>query len=371
VTIDLRTRRSDLSYDEIDTGGLTKSWLAAWRHSGEAVTGGVCVRSGISRYGPPTLSRCFPMGCLRFYLALAVVAWHTSHGWLPFISGEWAVRVFFVISGFYMSLALSSKYGDARTFWLNRALRLYPTYLLFVLIYWAWYFFTWMWLHKPPYGDWQVRYAAMEWWQAGLLVISNWTMIGQDIPCLFNFSPVTGFTYPGSPDALVDWAGRLRTIRPAWSLGTEAWFYLLVPFLVRLRTLHLLAIGTLSFSTFLFAPVFIAQFSLPTNLQFFIVGMLSFRHSTLSMTFFKATAKRRFDQFLGNLSYPIYISHSIIAAMMLNIFHSDSFFVVSSLSVITAGFVYFFLERPINVWRSIPIRSDHASGTMVLLPRPG
>ena len=52
------------------------------------------------------------MGLLRFCLALAVVAAHTHQRLFPFqmISGFYAVKVFFVISGFYMALILNEKY---------------------------------------------------------------------------------------------------------------------------------------------------------------------------------------------------------------------------------------------------------------------
>ncbi|HAA92439.1 MAG TPA: hypothetical protein DCE33_08330 [Rhodospirillaceae bacterium] len=83
------------------------------------------------------------MGILRLMLALAVLIGHSGglHGLrmddgisaiLP--SGQVAVQSFYMISGFYMSLVLSSTYqGPAGTwcFWLSRYLRLAPIYFDF------------------------------------------------------------------------------------------------------------------------------------------------------------------------------------------------------------------------------------------------
>lgn len=291
------------------------------------------------------------MGLLRFYLALSVVAAHSdpTH-WLPFVTGQWAVRVFFIISGFYMSLALTKKYSDIGVFWLNRALRLYPTYLLFVVLYWAWYFFTWWWLQKPPYGPWLSDYTAMHWWQAAALAFSNWTMIGQDLPSLFDFSVTDGFIFP--PQAGGHWVADLRTIGPAWSLGLEIWFYLLVPFMVRLRTPLLLTIAFASGALALMAPEVISYFSFPTNLVFFVIGMLLQRHSNLANNFFAASNRFAIDRAIGNLSYPIYVSHMVLLGILANITHSRSFWLALPATLIVSAAVYRRIERPIDEWRA-------------------
>lgn len=53
------------------------------------------------------------MGVLRFWLAICVVFSHSSFRADTvsfFIPGDVAVEVFFLISGFYMSLVLTTKY---------------------------------------------------------------------------------------------------------------------------------------------------------------------------------------------------------------------------------------------------------------------
>jgi peptidoglycan/LPS O-acetylase OafA/YrhL len=48
------------------------------------------------------------MGAIRFFLALSVVASHT--GFLLFIPGRASVVVFYVISGYLMTLILNNTY---------------------------------------------------------------------------------------------------------------------------------------------------------------------------------------------------------------------------------------------------------------------
>jgi peptidoglycan/LPS O-acetylase OafA/YrhL len=69
-------------------------------------------------------------GTFRFLLAAAVVLCHLIH--TPYYRdlGYYAVRAFFVLSGFAMTAALNEVYGfDGKRFWINRFLRLVPSYL--------------------------------------------------------------------------------------------------------------------------------------------------------------------------------------------------------------------------------------------------
>jgi peptidoglycan/LPS O-acetylase OafA/YrhL len=74
----------------------------------------------------------YEMGMLRFWLALAVAIGHTTSifgfSWQPPLLGGRAVQMFYVISGFLITLILSGKYStDARGRWVfytNRALKI-------------------------------------------------------------------------------------------------------------------------------------------------------------------------------------------------------------------------------------------------------
>lgn len=73
------------------------------------------------------------LGVIRFFLATCVIAFHLS-GRIPHL-GLLAVNFFFVISGYLITLILHKTYHfDFKRFALNRALRLYPTYYFFALI---------------------------------------------------------------------------------------------------------------------------------------------------------------------------------------------------------------------------------------------
>ena len=79
------------------------------------------------------------MGKLRLLLALAVVAAHYGPVFgTKLVGGEVAVKSFFMISGFYMSLVLNEKYVKEKSsyalFISNRFLRLYPIYWVILLM---------------------------------------------------------------------------------------------------------------------------------------------------------------------------------------------------------------------------------------------
>lgn len=75
------------------------------------------------------------MGTMRFVLAMAVVAFHLLA--IPKI-GPIAVQAFFVLSGFLMTLVMQTSYSyrleGVGRFWLNRVLRLYPVYIVSLLL---------------------------------------------------------------------------------------------------------------------------------------------------------------------------------------------------------------------------------------------
>jgi peptidoglycan/LPS O-acetylase OafA/YrhL len=237
----------------------------------------------------------------------------------------------------------------------------------------------------------------MHWWQREALIFSNRTMIGQEIPSLFNYRIGEGFTFPGSIADGSAWAGSLRTIGPAWSLGIEIWFYLLAPWLVKLRSwvlvvMALLSVG-LSITTSLAFNEDIAYFAFPTNLSFFIAGILLQRYlfvfyniprivlfAVLSASavlillwpfdwlaeqgiiayaffipaipiLFLLTKSSACDAALGNLSYPIYVSHSLVITIVQNATHSHNVYLIVTATISLAFLVYRYLEKPIDKWR--------------------
>ena len=78
------------------------------------------------------------MGLLRVILSIAVVISHSeSFFGLKFTEGLVSVQIFFIISGFYMTMILDNKYfgkGSYQLFLSNRFLRLYPIYWVVMII---------------------------------------------------------------------------------------------------------------------------------------------------------------------------------------------------------------------------------------------
>ncbi len=73
------------------------------------------------------------MGLFRLYLALSIAFQHSGKAWG--LAGRKAVEVFFIISGFYMALILTTgKYKEYKTFIVNRFLRLYPIYSVVAIL---------------------------------------------------------------------------------------------------------------------------------------------------------------------------------------------------------------------------------------------
>jgi len=293
------------------------------------------------------------MGMLRFLLALAVLSFHMS-GFalfgLPYadlvirpIDGRSAVEAFFIISGFAMAGALSTRYRDGTVgrFYMSRVLRLYPAYLLLLAVEIVAAALLWG-QGMPQLANLWSAYDGQPLADRLAWVVSNLLIVGKE----FWFQ---GDFYPQ------------QFVNPAWSLSIELQFYMLIPFLVRWPTARLVALfaAAAGYRVLIFADmgqVTTTYFSLPWHLCLFLVGVLSYRllghwqrvplrialgpviammlltvlypHYTESATradwikigywialFFtlpllaRVSKASRLDEFLGDLSYPIYLAN--------------------------------------------------------------
>lgn len=332
------------------------------------------------------------MGILRLFLACSVITGHAVSPILGIkgISGGEAVRIFFVISGFYMSLVLTDKYRSRSAFYLNRFLRLYPAFLIVAMLTWAWFFISWWWLGRAPTTDgWPEAYASMDGWQRLALIVSNWTMVGQDIPSLFHYKAGAGFSFLAGPTdgtAAGQWVGYYRTIGPAWSIGSEIWFYLTAPFLVGWRWPWLLLLGLFSYAVFFAmnqSGVVLTGYFFPALLWFFIAGIFLHRlydiaqiHRHLALAAgviiasigvamigvistttalsvivpfaFALTKRNAIDAFVGELSYPIYLLHMLVMMMLMNVFHDASGTSIAVVSIVGAVALVLVVEKPMD-----------------------
>ncbi|MFC7669302.1 acyltransferase family protein [Hymenobacter humi] len=184
------------------------------------------------------------MGILRLLLALSVLVAHSGPLFgFQAVGGEIAVQAFFMISGFYMALVLSGKYGPGTygLFISNRLLRLFPVYWV-VLALTLGVSFTLLALGAlpPKLADWQAFGPALGWSGSLALVWANLFILGQDVLLFLGLNPSTGRFF-FTPDFLHTqpqlW--NLLFVHQAWSLSLEIMFYLLAPALMRCRTLPL------------------------------------------------------------------------------------------------------------------------------------
>lgn len=227
------------------------------------------------------------MGLLRIYLALCVVAGHAGMGILPWtMHTSWeAVQIFFMISGFYMSL-IATKYASTREFYASRALRIFVPYYvilaLVILLSVGAGLSTGNWLALNGY----VNYSAAQNGLAGVAFtgISNVTVFFQDWVNFLQHDAGTSFSFTAHSMAAKSPLYNFLVIPPSWSISIELTFYLLVPLLTKLRTHWLVVIAVASLGLRLYAynqlglaiDAFTYRF-FPFELLLFVAGMISQR----------------------------------------------------------------------------------------------
>ena len=366
------------------------------------------------------------MGFTRLYLALCVVAAH-SGVLVPWAvqGGTEAVQIFFMISGFYMAL-IADKYKSKREFYTSRALRIYVPYFavcIGILICSVGFgLLTDKWLALGCYQTWSTE-------QNGLIgvigaTLANIFLFGTDWILFFSDEPGAGFqpTVDFHQDA--NPLARYLLIQPAWSIGAELTFYLLVPFLNKLSTklLGLVVITSLvariatyellgqSFDpwTYRFFPFELALFGLGMlahrlYLSFSVkkltedgngIGKISsifnsyavqivailvvfwilfsatqwvdpwipihygrlIEYGCLALALpvlFQMTKNNKVDRFVGELSYPIYLTHYFVVSLVAALFTRTSIFaewqrgpMVAIISIVASIALFLFICQP-------------------------
>jgi peptidoglycan/LPS O-acetylase OafA/YrhL len=307
------------------------------------------------------------MGTLRFLLALCVVVVHAPGSKLfghSLLSGITAVQGFYIVSGFLITLVLNTRdeYRDTAKFYLSRYLRLWPAYIVVAVLS----------LALIQKGQWFLGLAELNLPALLFVVTSNATLFFQD---LFLFLAIDhGALYPTADfyKAPGPQLNVLLLVPQAWSLGVELTFYAIAPFVCRSpkRLALLLAAGLLvRLSLGIWSPVFDPwsyRFS-PAEMTFFacgglgyfaaiqldkfvplraqrlagaicLVGLLTVILVPPAITFsqrlftmngtvlllimascpllFALSRGSRYDSLIGELSYPMYLSHLLVYAAM-------------------------------------------------------
>jgi peptidoglycan/LPS O-acetylase OafA/YrhL len=315
------------------------------------------------------------MGLLRFILALAVLSIHSGKllG-IPFLPGNIAVEAFFIISGFYMSMIITEKYSKLvngyKLFITNRFMRLYPIYWIVLILSVAFSMVVFRFSKSSTdvindYITYQHLLNPLSW----IYIIStNIIIIGQDI-LLFLKATKTGYlTFTINPFTSSPKLYQFLFIQPGWSLGIEIVFYIISPFFIKIKSRILvgliLLIAAVKFIAYIngysFDPWNYRFF--PFELMWFLIGIISYRiylktkqmkikssvkyivfsgaiFSTLFLNvidfskiieilyllyiafsipiIFNLTKTFKFDRWIGDFSYPVYISHLLFTKIAL------------------------------------------------------
>ena len=303
----------------------------------------------IYRHGPaksaPTGTLVKLVGAIRLFLALAVAYDHLSQQnimgleaiprtWLFGMNGPFSVLFFYIISGFLISFAISNKYGTTRSgiirFFDSRFIRIFSLYWPLLILS----------VLEPPSRHWLSSAPVID-------KVTSVTLLGMDWASSFD-------TYPNPKIVTVPILGQ------AWTLGAELTFYLMAPFLFRSwKAAAVALIGSAVIRAILVGnlglhPVWSFTF-FPSTLVFFMLGFFaraaSERLRVLGNPFagvtlvaasflimalpdtnwdtggfwvailcfsmglpgvFACTKNLGFLNALGNLSYPLYLTHEFV-----------------------------------------------------------
>jgi peptidoglycan/LPS O-acetylase OafA/YrhL len=355
------------------------------------------------------------MGMVRVALAMAVVLSHLPLASYKFLSGGLAVQAFFIISGFYMALVLDGKYKDVGLFYSNRLLRLFPTYFVMVaLTAIAVYAFNASATQDPALIDRLLQDPLT----AAVMAIENVVMVGQEMLFWFSIDPSGAMLWdPRGPlpdeTTVVAWQGLF--VPQAWSLSMELMFYALAPFLARAGWKWIAAICVASIALRLGGAFLNVDYLLwqgrffPTALFLFLLGMLAHKALPLVAKMPKATGwivalatlafivtfpllgwtdvrmrwvvyaiffvttpvifhafkENAIDRWIGDLSYPIYMTQLFVIGFVLT--KEPPFgmwigiFGVIAMSVL----ILLLIDHPLDRWRQ---RRAHANRETAAAP---
>ena len=351
------------------------------------------------------------MGFVRFLLAISVLFLHSSpiFGITTTMPGYLAVQLFYMISGYLMTLVFTEKYQftDKPYYYYisNRFLRLFPMYwfVVFCTLVLSMLFGIFL----GSYGKLHYYYSYYHEGKASLsalllILLNNFTLIGQDILTFFNVNPIGGFSFLGLQTNIA--LQELLFIPIAWTVSLEFMFYLITPF-IALKSISkvILMIAIVILVRFILYMIFnvdggftIYRFA-PTELFWYLLGVLSYKlhkkgyllksnkaiypllliiiltfiykwinYSVFTDIFFYSIvfissgslidyyAKNKFDKYLGDLCYPLYLSHALFLLIISANSFPKNFGIGLPLFILTFIFSVFsnkYIINPIEAFR--------------------
>jgi peptidoglycan/LPS O-acetylase OafA/YrhL len=316
-----------------------------------------------------------------------------------------------------MALILSQKYGTVpgglRAFAMNRFLRLYPLYAVVLLLTIGWYLLRQVVLgdRAPAAGIFEMHQYLTGWQMLGVW-LSNFSLIGLDFICSWHWSPDIGFIFLHASDCETHsedvFLGSAIWVIQAWSISMEILFYLCAPLLARLKAGALAAVILASLALDIWISSSLGRttyFFAPAQLYLFATGMMLYR-AYFSFNFSERVAQNRtmmiglvsvsflvawclpvlwhqppqwmlilafaalipglfavskdsgWDRSLGNLSYPIYLSHMLVGGVVavilkrLAITGSFATLIMVSSCIIVAAILHRMVETPMEMMRN-------------------
>lgn len=359
------------------------------------------------------------VGFVRLLLALSVVLDHsTPILGSSLVGGRTAVECFFVISGFYMAMVIERKYGRLRTglwrtFMASRAARLYPVYVVVFLLTVV------SLVARRLLGADPILLANLQVLSPlslAALAASNITLLGQDVVQFLHVSASGDLDLIGRVTADAN-AHEFMVVPQAWTLSLELLFYACAPFLLRRRTPVLVAVLALSVGARI---VFVrngldadpwSYRCFPLELSFFVAGALSYRwgrrirpelatrigpallaltalcfvvYSTrvtsdwtwLALVFpyafapvvpvlFAWTSSSSRDRWVGELSYPLYLVHVLLADLLRAAGFTVTGLLLTFVALPAAVALLVVVDGPVERWRQRRLSTVLAAGVDV------
>ncbi|WP_349735347.1 acyltransferase family protein [Pseudomonas jessenii] len=306
------------------------------------------------------------MGAYRLLLAVLVAVSHMGKTFMGLNPGVIAVISFLIISGFVMTSLIERNYKAPEKvglFYLDRALRLYPQFLFYFVVSCAVIYFL---LPGTP--------------QAAELTLRN-------IAASLAIVPL-GFYMFGAAGSWI--------LPPAWSLGLEMCFYLMIPFLIIYRARGVaFALSVVVFMAACLGFINTDLYGyrlLPGVLFMFLCGSYLYKAQPKDLAIAAGTAvvaalmfaaimagwierrpfnaevtagialgvpavylltKLRFhriDEFLGNISYGVFLNHYVVMYFLHAVwsvtYDGAVVATVLALSLLLSGVSYCCVERP-------------------------
>jgi peptidoglycan/LPS O-acetylase OafA/YrhL len=342
------------------------------------------------------------MGAIRLLLALCVLSTHSQEAKTYFFGPGPAVFSFFIISGFYMALILDGKYKSVINFYVSRALRIYPVYWLALFLTIALGLIK-IPLHIGGHQNSLIHYIQFSTHLSGkdyLIELGNYIVR--------NLTLIVTLDLLKIKDNIA--AGYL-ILYQAWSLQVELLFYLLVPLILKVKKNFFsftVAYCTLFYGIvlpFSLIPQQNLTFKLFNYLLYFLLGICAYKYIYINIerlkptlihqlifyllffyiTFYQfipgkivehglsisiiyylafsvsipfvfvLTRGNKFDRFLGELSYPVYIFHLIFVKAYFSFPHPTfplfNSFAIAFMTIIFSIIIVRFFQTPIDRFR--------------------